>query len=406
MLAIDNVTIILGSVVLALSVISPLVNVLLVRLKTDNLDEAETSDVTDEEDEGNQTDSCLPAKDSGKHLPVSGISIIVTVDDEADDLKDNLPIWLNQNYPVAYQLIVVMCSNDENVDRVLNCYKDNPRLYTTFIPSSSRYMSRRKLAITVGVKAAKYDWVLLTDVDCYPNSEDWLSAMSENCTQGTDLVLGWSSFEEDYKSSRRFDHVYKLYRQLAFAQRNYAYAYNGCNLMFRKSMFISGKGFDGNLKFIRGEYDFIVNKFSNETNTAIELRDKAAVIERDLTDKGWRNKNLYYLATRKNIDGTLRHRFFFNVSMALMIATNIVDLASLALAIVMQNWILTAVAVFAFVLVFILRGIILAKTIGRFTESMPVIKLVLFEQTMPLRNLFRLFRYKSTDKFDFICHKI
>ena len=32
---------------------------------------------------------------------------------------------------------------------------DYPQLYTTYIPASSHYVSRRKLALTVGMKAAK-----------------------------------------------------------------------------------------------------------------------------------------------------------------------------------------------------------------------------------------------------------
>ncbi len=40
---------------------------------------------------------------------------------------------------------------------------ENPHLYYTYIPESSRYMSRKKLQITLGVKAAKYEWIILTE---------------------------------------------------------------------------------------------------------------------------------------------------------------------------------------------------------------------------------------------------
>ena len=267
-------------------------------------------------------------------------------------------------------------------------------------------MSRRKLAITVGVKAAKYDWVLLTDVDCKPDTDRCLQTMAGNCSQTTDLVVGYSGFGEEYLKSRRFDHVYDLYRQLAAAQKGKAWGYCGNIVLFRKKMFIDGKGFDGNLKYIRGEYDFIINKFSTADNTIVELSPKASVTEDDPTDKTWHNKNLFYMSTRKQLTGTRHCRFFFNTTMWAMWIAYLFTVAAVAFSVLTERWILTAAAGVALVLTLVLRAVVLSKSIRRYLDGMSLVRMLWLEAMIPMRKLARIIRYKRADKYDFISHKI
>lgn len=396
MFVLDDITLIVGIAVLLLAIIVPFVNVLVVRLK------GGPADCGEEEVD----DDAVEMTDNGaeKHLP--GISVVVTVEEDGEELRDNLPLWLGQEYAGEFQVIVVVCGNDELTENTLKKYSSDKHLYTTFIPSSSRYMSRRKLAITVGVKAAKYGWVLLTDVDCKPDTDRCLQTMAGNCSQTTDLVVGYSGFGEEYLKSRRFDHVYDLYRQLAAAQKGKAWGYCGNIVLFRKKMFIDGKGFDGNLKYIRGEYDFIINKFSTADNTIVELSPKASVTEDDPTDKTWHNKNLFYMSTRKHLTGTRHCRFFFNTTMWAMWIAYLFTVAAVAFSVLTERWILTAAAGVALVLTLVLRAVVLSKSIRRYLDGMSLVRMLWLEAMIPMRKLARIIRYKRADKYDFISHKI
>lgn len=386
MFLLDEVTIGISALVLLIAVISPFVNVLVSKLR-------ETS--SDEESE-----------EKAAMSPNPGISVIMTVDDELEDLKVSLPALLKQQYDGDFQIIVVACGNDPVVEDTLKMYSEDKHLYTTFIPHSSRYMSRKKLAVTLGVKAAKHEWIILTDVDCCPVSGNWLEIMSRNCIEGNDMVVGFSSFADDYKGSRRFDHVYTLYRQLRSAQRGKAWGYCGNNLMFRKSCFINGKGYDGNLKYVRGEYDFLVNKYSEDFNVGVELSPESRIVETDLTDRGWRNKYLFYMAIRKKLRRTFMPRLMFNSTMSMMAIGYIMPLLSLAFSILNGNIVLMAVSVVSLLVAMILRCVVLSKSIGKYLEDMSVVKMLFLELSLPLRNAVRLIRYMSTDKYDFICHKV
>lgn len=385
MFVFDDITIILSGAVLLIAFAAPFINVILSRVKQDE------------------------AEDSAEETPANGkpgISVVITVGDESEELRDNLPAWLGQEYGGEFQVIVVVSGNDETVENVLKTYASDARLYTTFIPTSSRYMSRRKLALTLGVKAAKYDWILFTDVDCRPDGNGWLGKMAEKCADGTDIVLGYSNFADDDNSVRRFDQAYCLCRQLSDAQNGRTWGYFGNNMMFRKRMFLDGKGFDGNLKYIRGEYDFLVNKFADPANVAVQTDGTAWITQQEMTKKGWKNKCLFYMSTRKRLSSTTLPRLKFNATMWAMAVSYLLCVAAVAFSVVCQMWILTVAAGVALVLTSVLRAMMLKRSLGVFLPDMSAAAMLWHEITLPLRNLVRLLRYRFTDKYDFICHKI
>lgn len=371
-----------------LALLSPIVNALILKLKVGK------SDIDG---------SSLPVND----VSLPGISVVMTVDDEGEDLKKNLPQWLDQSYGGRYQVIVVVSGNDPQVESILKRYSGSPSLYTTFIPSSSRYMSRKKLAVTIGVKAARYDWVLLTDVDCYPEKDTFLDSISRRSISGDcQMVLGYSNFSSDAPSARLFDNTYSLYRQLALSQRGRTAGYSGKVVLFRKSMFIEGKGYDGNLKYTRGEFEFLANKFSTESNTLVFASPDAMVIEDTPSHKGWTNKCLNYLAIRKTLRNSRLPRFTFNLGIVSMLSANILLTALIACSAIARMWILCGCAVFALLLSFVLRTVILSVRLRPYLHGMSFVKLWWLEQTLPFRNCMRLLKYRFADKYDFISHKL
>lgn len=388
MLVVDDKTMVLGGVAILLALLSPIVNALILKLKVGK------SDIDG---------SSLPVND----VSLPGISVVMTVDDEGEDLKKNLPQWLDQSYGGRYQVIVVVSGNDPQVESILKRYSGSPSLYTTFIPSSSRYMSRKKLAVTIGVKAARYDWVLLTDVDCYPEKATFLDSISRMSISGDcQMVLGYSNFSSDAPSARLFDNTYSLYRQLALSQRGRTAGYSGKVVLFRKSMFIEGKGYDGNLKYTRGEFEFLANKFSTESNTLVFASPDAMVIEDTPSHKGWTNKCLNYLAIRKTLRNSRLPRFTFNLGIVSMLSANILLTALIACSAIARMWILCGCAVFALLLSFVLRTVILSVRLRPYLHGMSLVKLWWLEQTLPFRNCMRLLKYRFADKYDFISHKL
>ena len=109
------------------------------------------------------------------------ISIVMTVHDQADLLEQNLPAFLTLPYDGQYEVIVVdNMSTDDTPDLLKRMKAEYPRLYTTFLPSSVIVNpSRKRLALSVGAKAAHHDYIVLADIRRTPVNAEWLAGLAD-----------------------------------------------------------------------------------------------------------------------------------------------------------------------------------------------------------------------------------
>ncbi len=206
------------------------------------------------------------------------VSIIICARNEAQNLEKYLPLVLEQEYSEFEVVVVNDCSEDETEDvlkRLMNIY---PRLRTTYIRQDEKFTHGKKLALTVGIKSAKNEWVLLTDADCYPESKEWLATMAKNFSSDKSIVLGYGG----YKSKKnllnmliRFDTAIIALQYFSFALIGRPYMGVGRNLAYRKTLFFANKGFASHINLASGDDDLFINEVSNNKNVTIEPSFKA-----------------------------------------------------------------------------------------------------------------------------------
>ena len=135
-------------------------------------------------------------------------SIIIAVHDQAHELEQNLPQLLTQQYDGNYEVIVVDESSSDETSDVLKQLKDtHQHLYTTFLPKYQFQKNRRRLALTLGVKAAKYQWVIFTDINTLPPSDTWLQELAAFTIPPTELLLGYYRRKKDDLYLRQYEHI-------------------------------------------------------------------------------------------------------------------------------------------------------------------------------------------------------
>jgi len=416
MMTISLTTIIASAAVVLLAILGSLTNPFLRSLRFPTEEEEEVSEeeevaAAEEEEaaaEENEEVSAANKQSAKSSLePREPITVIITAHDNLYELQHNLPMFLQQSYPADYQVIVVCQSTDaETQDYLKQMAAANPHLYYTYIPESSRYMSRKKLQITLGVKAAKHEWIILTEPSCKPENTKWLYTMARNCQEPNHLVLGYVGFDNDTKGVRRFESIRKAFYLLRRAQKSYGYRTHMPNVAFRKSDFMQEQGYQGNLEYVRGEYDFLVNKYAQFGATAVELDCDAWLVHDEPTNKSWHNAHLYLQASRKSLTRAKSMSVLMGTDHIFPHLSLIASLAILAYAICQQDWIMTASAGFALILLFVLRMIIANKAIKHFDDDIAMIKLPFYEYGIIWRNLANKIRFWHADKNDFTSHKL
>lgn len=223
--------------------------------------------------------------DIESELQFPDVSILIYADTEADGLRRLIPQLFAQDYPAKMEVIVV---NDEDseaaADAINEMQLSYPELYMTFTPGKSRNLSRRKLALTIGIKAAHHDCLLLTHGNCSITSSLWLRSMARHFAEGTQMVLGYATLlDHDGRDSgrlrrtRAFDRAFVAARWLSSALVGKAVRGNGYNLGYTKSLFFQHKGFANSLGLFAGDDDVFVSELAKDAEYAVELAPESIV---------------------------------------------------------------------------------------------------------------------------------
>lgn len=334
------------------------------------------------------------------------ISVVVLANNNANALDAHLTIILTQDYAPGYEVIVVGEQGDIQTEGVVAQFAQCKNLYVTYIPGKSLFMSKAKLAVALGVKAAHNEWIVLVDAESKPISDTWLNALAMHMDNEANLIIGYSNYETEADAFIRFHRLFNDCYLLRKAQRSTAYRCNGTNIAFRRSEFIENDGYRGNLQYVNGEYDFIINKYARPYSTQTAIGKDAVVREDTPTQKAWNDRNVFYHHIRKRLERSSSMRWLYNTDATLLYANYLAEVFAIIYGGLKQKWLLLGVAILCIIVTVVLRSIIASKTFKKFNEDIKAWKVPFFELAMLWSSIFTLFRYVKSDKRDFTTHKL
>ena len=330
------------------------------------------------------------------------ISVIICAREESENLRQNLTSVLEQDYP-QFEVIVINDGNTDQSEDYLTLLEDKyPHLYHSFVPDSSRYISRKKLALTLGIKASKHDWLVFTDAKCMPQSNQWLRLMARNFTSRTQIVLGYSGYERGKGWLHKrvcFDNLFNSMRYLGFALAGSPFMGIGRNLAYRKELFYGHKGFSSHLNLQRGDDDLFINQVATAENTRIETDVNAIVrMQPVYRAKDWKEEKIGYASTARLYKGVQRWVAGFETSTRLAFYGTWI--AMLVVGILNFHWLAAGIAFLIFLLRFTMQAIIINKTAKDLEENRKYyFTLPVFDLLQPMQSLrwklYCLFRKRS-----------
>ncbi len=206
------------------------------------------------------------------------ISVIICARNEAANLEKYLPSVLEQDYPEFEVIVVNDCSTDDTDEIIGKYLKKYPHLRTTTINQDRKFTHGKKLAVTVGVKAAKNDLLVFTDADCRPVSKDWLKLMQRHFNKKISIVLGYGGFFPEkslLNNYIRYDTMMIAIQYFSYAIAGFPYMGVGRNMAYRKSLFFKNKGFANHYHLQSGDDDLFVNETADKSNTAVEFSENS-----------------------------------------------------------------------------------------------------------------------------------
>lgn len=327
---------------------------------------------------------------SAHNSPTPPVSVIICARNEEDNLREFLPKVLEQDYP-NFEVIVVNDASEDNTSQVLDDFaKLYPHLYVTNMPNDINIISRKKLAVTVGVKAAKNELLLMTDADCYPASKDWIRSMVSNVTDGIEFVVGYGDYITERSIVNRlitYDTLFIAMQYMGFALRGKPYMAVGRNFLYRKSTFYKYKGFAGHLHIVSGDDDLLINKAGNAINTAVATRAESKTMSvAEPTMSKWllqksrhlTSSSLYTKSSRRRIGGEVASRALFYLLVVCGLAYADLYVSAFVLSL--------------FVLRYTMQAVVINKTAKRLQSRRYSISILIFDIVLPVISLWLMIK--------------
>jgi GT2 family glycosyltransferase len=330
------------------------------------------------------------------------VSVVVIAHNQGSLLEKNLEAIASQNYK-SFEIVVVNDDSDDDTAYVITRIERRfPNVRHTFTPHSARYVSHSKLSITLGVRAARNEYIVLTEGDCCPQTSYWLSAMASHFNEDTDFVIGYANYPNESSlltSRHRLDRLVHALRYIHAAapatSGGKAIGADNANIAFRKSVFMENKGFSSQLNLLSGENLLFVDRVARKGRTAVCASARAKIVQSaPVADETWKTAKMTQAAAAHELSraGKLERCRWSAGSLCLCLA----GLAALALILFLcmkTKYLFAAASALFFILLTALGNFLFNRSARAMGEGSFYFLFPMYELTQPLFN----FGYKISE---------
>jgi glycosyltransferase involved in cell wall biosynthesis len=232
------------------------------------------------------------------------VSVVICARDEDENLARNLPGVLVQKYPSTNEVVVV---NDNSVDDSKYILQELRKTFKSLkvveLTQEAKLISGKKYPLSIGIREASHEILLLTDADCVPASENWMQKMQDAYDENTEIVIGYGAYHRRkglLNKLIRFETFHTALQYLSYALAGIPYMGVGRNLSYKKGLFLRNKGFSSINHIPSGDDDLFINKVATKENTKVVIDPDA--ITRSIPKTTWsswlRQKSRHYTTAK------------------------------------------------------------------------------------------------------------
>jgi poly-beta-1,6-N-acetyl-D-glucosamine synthase len=269
-----------------------------------------------------------------------GVSVVICVKNNLEQLKTHLTKILKQNYS-KYEVVIV---DDFSNDGLKDYIEELNHPLIKYVHASDD-LPGKKLALTEGILASNNPWILQTDSDCKVASLDWIKHMMGSRNEATELVLGISPLKSEggfIGLLSAYESIYIVMQYLSYSLWGKAYMGVGRNLLYNKQAFLNAQPFNDNMHLASGDDDFIVQKISTPNNTKICIEPNAFTYS-----AAPKNLGEYIKQKRRHVSTASSYKSFHQYSLGLFGLLHIAIYLVIIIGLI-GNWITLKEALGAF----------------------------------------------------------
>lgn len=293
------------------------------------------------------------------------VSVIICARDEANNLKENLPAVLEQEYASTHEVVLVNDNSFDESKYILEDFKkEHKQLQIVELTQEAKMITGKKFPLSIGIKSAKHEILLLTDSDCIPSSNQWIENMQSSYDDSTEIVLGYGAFHKKsglLNKLIRWETFHSALQYLSYALAGIPYMGVGRNLSYKKTVFFRHKGFATHNNIPGGDDDLFINTAATSRNTRINInKDSFTFSSPATTWKQWKTQKKRHYTTGKY------YKTFHKFLLGLYAFTHFLFYPLLAATAIFYNW---QFALMLFGIRFIVMAIVYGKSLHKLGEK-------------------------------------
>ena len=236
------------------------------------------------------------------------VSVIVCAKNEAENLSRLIPLLLQQEYS-SFELVLINDASSDNTLEVLESFQEkNSRIKIVNVENNEAFWGNKKYALTLGIKAAKYNHLLFTDADCIPNSNKWIQSMSNQFSEKKSIILGYGKYKSKKFSLTnlmvRYETLLTAIQYFSYAKLGSPYMGVGRNLAYTKDEFFKVKGFINHMQIRSGDDDLFIQDAARKGNTTINVHSDSFTLS-----EAPKNFVAWFRQKRRHISTAAHYRF-------------------------------------------------------------------------------------------------
>ncbi len=293
------------------------------------------------------------------------VSVIICARDEAANLAKNLPGSLVQAYSTTHEIIVVNDNSFDDSKYLLEEFeRDFKHLKIVELKQEAKMIPGKKFPLSIGIKTAKHEIVLLTDADCVPSSELWIEKIQESYDDSTEIVLGYGAYHKKkglLNRLIRWETFHTALQYLSYALAGKPYMGVGRNLSYKKVIFFRHKGFSSFNHISSGDDDLFINIAATKNNTKINISPEAFTLSDSPS-----NWNQWIKQKRRHYSTAKYYKPLHKFLLGLYSLSHFLFFPILITAIVFYNW---QLSLLVFFIRFIIQIIILYPSMKKLNEK-------------------------------------
>ncbi|MEX0996166.1 MAG: glycosyltransferase [Flavobacteriaceae bacterium] len=318
------------------------------------------------------------------------VSVIVCSKNEAENLKNNIPLWLAQEYPNFELILVNDASVDATLDVIEHFAENDSRVKIVNVENNEAFWANKKYALTLGIKKAKNNHLLFTDADCKPASNLWIQQMVGHFSTEKQLVLGYGAYAKAkglLNKLVRFETFMAALQYFGFAKLGLPYMGVGRNLGYTANLFYENNGFMSHMYIRSGDDDLFVNQAATQSNFAICDAPESFTIS--TPKKSWKS---LFNQKRRHLTTASHYKLSHKIILGTFYLSNVLFWLGLILSFLFLSWkIVVALLLFRL----LIQYIVIAKALKKLRENdlvyfVSVLELVMicFQMVIFMTNLF------------------